>query len=83
MFNEKIEILYRINGYKFAFQKCLNDNFQRGLVKNVKASVILKFNENNEIIFNALNHVLTSSKDLQTKIYQYIIINIPIQLQYF
>lgn len=56
MVSEKNKLLYCINGYKFSFQKCLNDNVQRWSCSKRLCKCYFKMNENDEIIFSALNH---------------------------
>lgn len=56
MTSEKNKLLYCINRYKFAFQKCLNDNVQRWSCSKRLCKCYFKMNGNNEIIFSVLNH---------------------------
>jgi len=56
MTSEKNKLLYCVNGYKFAFQKFLNNNVQRWSCSKRLCKCYFKMNENNEIIFSALNH---------------------------
>lgn len=56
MLSEKNKKLYIINGYKFHFQKFLNNNIQRWACTKRLCKSFFKLSENGDIVFSVLNH---------------------------
>uniref|UniRef100_A0A2S2NXU0 MULE transposase domain-containing protein n=1 Tax=Schizaphis graminum TaxID=13262 RepID=A0A2S2NXU0_SCHGA len=56
MYSEKNKKLYIINGYKFHFNKFLNNNIQRWACTKRMCKAYFKLNENSEFVFSVLIH---------------------------